>query len=362
LRALLVWLTLLVGTMTAVFALGMTATIDRYAHDAALTGVFADVYVQPSLYDGQATQQLVASRPEVAYYFGSYQRAGQVAGGNGTLSMIFTTGDTRRIAATLSSGRWHSPTADEVVLGDQAMQHFSLRLGDRIPLTFDLSNGQKVTISYTVVGSLFATQTADEAYAALSTLTAKAAIPSDEQLARMGYEVTIRPGVSANAFAQALQQLSAGRIGVKVYDLNPPPAVTQAVGVMAMGSTLLMIIAAVGILNAMLLSTRERARELGTLKAIGLTPRQMVLSVIEGALVLGALALALGIPLGLALTARGLRALVDSEGGLPHFQMGVNWPALALLVPAILLVAALGAYLPARWAAQVPASTTLRYE
>jgi putative ABC transport system permease protein len=363
LRALLVWLTLIVGVMTAVFALGMTATIDRYAHDAALTGVFADVYLQPGLYDGQATQQLVASRPEVAYYFGSYEWPGQVASGaNNRLSVIFTTGDTRRIAATLSSGRWYSPSADEIVLGDQAMQHFRLRLGDRIPLIFSLASGQQVTIPYTVVGTLFATQRADEAYTTLSTLTTRATIPTDELLARMGYEVTLRQGVSADAFAQALQQVSAGRVGVKVYDLNPPPAVTEAVGIMAILSALLMVIAAVGILNAMLLSTRERLRELGTLKAIGLTPSQMVRSVIEGAILLGALSLAVGIPVGLALTAQGLQALVDSQGGLPHFQMGINWPALALLIPATLLVAALGAYLPARWAARVPVSVALREE
>jgi putative ABC transport system permease protein len=361
-RALLVWLTLLVGIMTAVFALGMTATIDRYAHDAALQGVFADVYVQPGLYDGPATQQLVASRSEIAYYFGSYEWPGQLAGGTGRLSVIFTTGATRRIAATLSSGRWYSPSADEIVLGDQAMQHLRLRLGDQIPLTFDLASGQLVAISYTVVGTLFATQTADEAYAALSTLTSRATIPTDELLARQGYEVTLRPGVSANAFAQTLQQLSAGRVGVKVYDLNPPPAVTEAVGVMAVLSVLLMVVAAVGILNAMLLSTRERARELGTLKAIGLTPRQVVRSVVAGAVALGALSLVVGLPVGLALTARGLQALVDSQGGLPHFQMGINWPALALLIPATLLVAALGAYLPARWAARVPVGSVLRYE
>jgi putative ABC transport system permease protein len=362
LRALLVWLTLLVGIMTAVFALGITATIDRYAHDAALQGVFADVYVQPGLYDGRATQRLVASRPEVAYYFGSYEWPGQVVGGAGTLSVIFTTGDARRIAATLSSGRWFGPSADEVVLGDQAMQHLRLRLGDQIPMTFRLASGQAVTIPYTVVGTLFATQTADEAYAALGTLTARAPIRADDLLARTGYEVTLRAGVSPNAFAQTLQQVTAGRVGVKVYDLSPPPAVTEAVGVMAILSVVLMVVAGVGILNAMLLTTRERARELGTLKAVGLTPGQMVRSVIEGAVALGALALVVGIPLGLALTARGLQALVDSQGGLPHFQMGIDWPALALLVPATLLVAALGAYLPARWTARVPVASVLRYE
>jgi putative ABC transport system permease protein len=101
---------------------------------------------------------------------------------------------------------------------------------------------------------------------------------------------------------------------------------------------------------------------MGILKAIGLTPRQMVRSVIEGAVALGVLALVVGIPLGLALTGRGLEALVNSQGGLPHFQMGVNWLALAVLVPVTLLVAGLGAYLPARWVAREPVSMALLYE
>jgi putative ABC transport system permease protein len=82
LRSLLVWLTLLLGVMAAVFALGATATIAKYEHDPALTGVFADVYVAPDLYDVQATQRLVASRPEIAYYYGSYQWGGQLADGH----------------------------------------------------------------------------------------------------------------------------------------------------------------------------------------------------------------------------------------------------------------------------------------
>jgi putative ABC transport system permease protein len=362
LRALLVSLTLLLGVMTVVFAFGITATIDRYAHDAALTGVFADIYVQPDLYDVQATQQLVASRPEIAYYYGSYERTGQVSDAAHRLDVVFTAGDTRRAAASLSSGRWYGTSANELVLGDQALHHLHLRLGDQIPLTVDLNTGQKVTVTYRVVGTIFATQRSNEAYAPLSTLTAQAAIPTGDLLASMGYEVTLRPGVSANAFAQTLQQLTADRIGVKVYDLNPPPAVTEAVGIMTILGIVLMVIAGVGILNATLLSTRERYRELGTLKAIGLTPGQMVRSVVEGAVALGALSLVLGIPLGLVLTALGLQALVNSLGGLPHFQMGINWLALALLVPATLLVAALGAYLPARWAARVPVSEALRYE
>jgi putative ABC transport system permease protein len=362
LRAALVWVVLLLGVMTAVFALSATATIDRYSHDAALTGVFADVFIRPDLYDPQATPQLIASRPEVAYYYASFEHAGVLGDGVSRLDVVFTDGDTRRAAATLTSGRWYAASADEIVLGDQAMQHYRLHLGDRIPVTVTLNSGQQVTATYAIVGTLFATQRADEAYAPLSTLTAQTGVLAGDLLPYIGYEVTLRPGVSANTFAQTLQELTDDRISVSVYSLSPPVQVTEAVGIMLILGIVLMVIAAVGVLNAMLLSTRERYRELGTLKAIGLTPGQMLRSVLDGAVALGALAVVIGIPLGLYLTARGLQALVDSLGGLPHFTMGINWLGLGLLVPATLLLAALGAYLPARWAARVPVGEVLRYE
>jgi putative ABC transport system permease protein len=362
LRAALVWLVLLLGVMTGVFALGTTATIDRYAHDLALTGVFADVFIRPDLYDPQAAAQLIASRPEIAFYYVSLEKTGVFEDRTGQLDMILTQGDTRRAAANLTSGRWYSPSAAEIVLGDQAMQHYQLHLGDHIPLTITLKSGQQVTVTYTIVGTLFATQRTYEGYAPLSAVAAQPGVRPADLLVNLGYEVTLRPGISANAFAQTLQQLTADRIGVSVYSLNPPAQVTEAAGIMLILSVVLMLIAAGGILNAMLLSIHERYRELGTLKAIGLTPGQMLRSVLDGAVVLGALAIVVGIPLGLYLTARGLQAIVDSLGGLPHFAMGINWLDLALLVPVTLLVAALGAYLPARWAARVPVGEVLRDE
>jgi putative ABC transport system permease protein len=362
LRAALVWIVLLLGVMTAVFALGALATIDRYAQEAALTGVFADVFIRPDLYDPQATPQLIASRPEVAYYYASFERTGVLENGVSQLDVVFANGDTRRVSATLTSGRWYSASADEIVLGDQAMQQYRLRLGDHIPLTITLNSGQEVTATYTIVGTLFATQRTNEGYAPLDTITAQPGVRTSDLLPYIGYEVTLRPGVSANAFAETMQELTADRIGISVYNLNPPTQVTEAIGIMMLLGIVLMVIAAVGILNAMLLSTRERYRELATLRAIGLTPAQMLRSVLDGAIALGALAVVIGIPLGLYLTARGLQALVDSLGGLPHFMMGINWLGLGLLVPATLLVSALGAYLPARWAAHVPVSEVLRDE
>ena len=149
---------------------------------------------------------------------------------------------------------------------------------------------------------------------------------------------------------------------MNAYDLTPQGGVEQGPLIMLFLSIALMIVAGVGMLNAMVLSTRERYRELASLKAIGFTPRQVLGSVINGAVALGILAVLIGIPLGLWLNTLIAQVLSNSVGGPPNIQIGVNWWGLALLIPATALVAALGAYIPARWAARVPAAEILRYE
>ena len=57
----------------------------------------------------------------------------------------------------------------------------------------------------------------------------------------------------------------------------------------------------------------------------------------------------------------GLNAIARSMG-VVDVAVGVNWPALALLAPVTLLVAALGAYLPARGVARISVGDALRYE
>ena len=362
LRSLLIGVTLLVGIVAALFSLSATATLQRYETDPALNGVFADIFVAHDLYDPLAMQQLIASRPEIAYYYATFQQAAALPDGARTLAMLFTSGDPRRAAATLTTGRWFHGGADELVVSEGTLQDLNMRLGDQIPLVFTRDDGRQVTVPYTIVGTIYVTQRLDQAYAPLDSFVAQTGVSAATVADRTGYEVTLRPGISPQAFAQTLQDLTSDRIGVNLYTLNPPPGVAQGVSLVAYLSIGLLLIAGIGILNAMLLATRERYRELATLKAIGLTPRQMLRSVTDGALALGVLTLVIGIPLGLVLATAGLSVLIQQLGGLPSVQIGVNWLGVGLLVLVTLLVATLGAYLPARWAARVPVSEALRYE
>ena len=363
LRALLVWVTLLIGVMVSVFGLTLAPTITAYSSNPALSGYYSDLYVQHGLYDAQAMPHLLSAQPDVAYYYSTYQTAAQLQDPfrQSIVSLLFTTGDTRRIAAALDVGRWYHKGADEAVLAASTLHDLRLKVGDRLPLNIDLGNGQSVQMTYTIVGGL-PEAIRDRVYAPLGSLTRHTAIPAAQLLDRTGYEVTMHSGVSPQAFGQSLLRQTADRVDLNIYTIGTAPGVDQAIQVMKLLCVALMLIAGVSVFNAMQLSVRERSRELATFKAIGLTPGQMLRSVTDGAVALGLLALAVGIPLGWWLSSMLVTSLFSNFGGPSQLQLAVNWSGVGLLIPATLLIAAFGAYLPARRAARVPAGELLRYE
>ncbi|MFJ8694965.1 ABC transporter permease, partial [Streptomyces roseolilacinus] len=132
----------------------------------------------------------------------------------------------------------------------------------------------------------------------------------------------------------------------------------------AMLTLMLVAVAALGVLNGVLLDTRERVREIGVHKALGMTPRQTVTMVLTSVVVTGLVAGALGVPLGVALHGWVLPAMGDSVGlRLPGPVIAVYQGAELLpLALGGLLIAVVGALLPAGWAARARTATALRTE
>ncbi|MEZ4571601.1 MAG: FtsX-like permease family protein [Thermomicrobiales bacterium] len=113
-----------------------------------------------------------------------------------------------------------------------------------------------------------------------------------------------------------------------------------------------------------LLNVRERpARLRAIVKSIGMTPGQVMLSVIAGVSVQALLAVALGIPSGVWVYGLIFREVAEREMGAdPLLYTRPEWWWLALLVPASLAVAAVAGALPARRATVVAPAELLRYE
>jgi putative ABC transport system permease protein len=123
-------------------------------------------------------------------------------------------------------------------------------------------------------------------------------------------------------------------------------------------NAVLLLIALANLLTTALLSVRERVRDVGILKAVGLTPRDVGTTVMSAQGLLGAVAGVLGIPLGIGFFL-GVYALAN--GSLEDVATPPWWQ-LALILPGAVLAVALVAGGPARLAARIRVVDALRYE
>lgn len=120
----------------------------------------------------------------------------------------------------------------------------------------------------------------------------------------------------------------------------------------------LLVITLTTLVAVALLAVRERIRDYGILKAIGLTPTQITSTVVGAHAALALLAALLSIPLGIGL----YLALYRAANGDPTDAVVASWPWLILIPIAtpLLVIAATG--LPTRLATRMRTADALRYE
>ncbi|HMA93871.1 MAG TPA: FtsX-like permease family protein, partial [Polyangiaceae bacterium] len=125
--------------------------------------------------------------------------------------------------------------------------------------------------------------------------------------------------------------------------------------------TLTLFAGVLGVSNILLITVKERTREFGIRKALGATPRAIVLMVVKEAVALTAIAGYLGIVLGVAVIA-GLERALNSLQGAPLAKPEVDFHA-AVLAAVVLMLSGVGAgVVPARHAARISPVEALRSE
>ncbi len=117
------------------------------------------------------------------------------------------------------------------------------------------------------------------------------------------------------------------------------------------------IVSLFGIVNTLVLTVFERTRELGMLRAVGMTRRQVRRMVRHESIVTALIGAALGIVVGLFLSLLVTHAL-SSEG----IVFAVPYGSLAIFAVAAILVGILAAIFPARRAARLNVLEALQYE
>ncbi len=120
-------------------------------------------------------------------------------------------------------------------------------------------------------------------------------------------------------------------------------ALARVFGVFDALALVAVLIAGLGIVNTLAMGVVERVREIGVLRAIGMTRRQVMRMVVVEATLLGIVGFVLGSVAGLAVGAvmLGLGGRLDSVAGVPWLPMlaaaglGLVLPAVAALYPSL---------------------------
>jgi putative ABC transport system permease protein len=179
------------------------------------------------------------------------------------------------------------------------------------------------------------------------------------------WDVALRPGTTTAGYVQAVNHALGGS--------SPWAATTQkdggqfysiAIGLIGTLSLMVGIAAGLGVLNTVLMTTRDRVHDLGIYKALGMRPGQVLTMVVCWIAVPAVIAGAIAAPAAVALNTATVRAMAaTAHTGVPASFTQVFPPSrLALLALAALVLAAAGALAPAIWAARARPVVALRTE
>jgi putative ABC transport system permease protein len=274
----------------------------------------------------------------------------RLAGTNTDLRVSFYRGDFEQLGFRIIDGRWFDGPG-QVVVSERFLRQRGLAVGD--PLTLQ-SKGKSVQVR--IVGKALY-NSGDEVLSNWQTL----ALVAPELRASM-YEINLKPGTDLDGFVKAVQAGDSGLIETPGQEAGTFVAIVLATVVLL--TLMLGTVAALGVFNTVVLNTRERRRDLGMLKSIGMTPAQVVVMVVTSMAALGALGGLLGIPLGIVAHRLVVPAMANgAQVEIPAFMLDVfPIPLLALLVLAGIAISALGAFLPARSAAHLTIAEVLHNE
>lgn len=355
-RGLLTTLAVVIGVATLVFAFGVSATFQRIASNRALLSI-ADVTV--SRFGSYPDSQLMATlngQPETktveAYSYFSVS----VPQLSSPVTSVAMRGAPGPLGFPILAGRWFAGPG-EAVGGPAFVKESHLAIGDTFTAAF---NGKQVTLR--LVGEYFDFNNfGRDLRMDWSTYSM-----ADPTVQPQFYLVDLRPGADVAAYGNRVAATAPDFLNVSTTGDNVAANIIGILDtVLAALAAILAAIAIAGVFNTLLLTSYERVRDTATLKALGMTPRQVMGMVVSSACVIGVVGGAIGVPVGIWLH-QVLLALMGSVigEGLPSQFTANNYnvsllPALAL---AGLLVAVIGAALPAWMTARAPVAEVLRAE
>lgn len=308
-----------------------------------------------ALEDWAAIASAIAAQPDTSGYMGLAEATVTAAGVTGELDAIGVTGNDSARYYKMVSGSWITGPG-QIVVSTPFLTAAGKRVGDSVVLT---SNG--VDIPVKIVGEAFNIEN-DGMQVITDLATLQRAEP---ELGPTRYLVTVRSGTDTGTYVRTLSEaVSSSGAEARPVEHETDEMVVIINTLTAMLSLMLMVVAGLGVLNTVVLETRERVHDLGVHKALGMAPRQVTAMVIASVGVAGVVGGAIGTAVGVFLQRTVVTEMAGSVGfRLPESVLDAYTPVgLVLFGFAGLVIAVAGALLPAGWAARTRVAVALRTE
>jgi putative ABC transport system permease protein len=358
-RALIMLTAIAVGTTAVVFAAGLdsslvTVTQDRQAtvNGQVQVALASGTAISPGeAPDRQATAAIRAQSGTLEYTPEADTVIG-VAGQAQQVQAEALAGNTSWLGYDMISGRWYRGNS-EADVNTAFLTQTGLSVGDYVTCS---SGGRDVRLE--IVGETFATGQ-PTLIASWQALDGGAAAG----LTVNHYDISLRAGADPYSYSASLGQ----SLGAKFTAYVPSEGhgfERTALSLVTLLTLMIIAVAILGVLNTVLLGVRERSRDLGVFKGLGMTPRQMISMVICWVIAPAIGAGIIAVPVAITLHFVVVKAMAHAaDVGIPADVMNVyGGYEVVLITIAGLTISALGALLPARWVARSTTVEALRTE
>jgi putative ABC transport system permease protein len=264
-------------------------------------------------------------------------------------SFEWTSGSSESAIARLSQGRWF------IANGIFASSH-KLAVGQAI--VFDTPTGPK-TYHLAGVGNDYLNAKLSTTYVSQDNLSRDFNVVND--LVIMG---NLAPAADKAATQARLQTIVADYPAFKLYESSSWLAeqlntFDQTMGIFYVLGAALALPSLLALVNTLAISVLGRTREIGMLRAVGSTRRQIRRMVMAESLLLSAIGTALGIVAGIWLGYALVQATVSVGWPMPYF---FPWAGILLTIAVGLGFGVLAAMIPARSAARLNVVDALHFE
>ena len=371
-RAVLTFAAILLGATAVAFAAGLTSSLRLVVAGLAHTNAQPVQIELPRSGPGGPPSQSPGIRRTPSPRAAQHAIAAALSSQRGTLRFVAKAQATVNVAGLpeqvpvtafrgnsswtgyqLVSGHWYSGP-DQVVVPTSFLTATGRSVGDAVVFLFD---GRRIQAR--IVGQDFDTHNRGiNMITGWQTLAA-----ADPALTPDQYDVGLRRGTNAAAYAQSLNRA----LGPDYYvGLNErrSDVVDAMISLIVTLTALLALTAGLGVLNSVVLSTRDRVHDLAVFKAVGMTPGQLIAMVVCSVTGIGLIAGLIAVPAGVWIHHEVLPAMASAAGlTLPASIVDVyRAPELAVLALAGTLIAVAGSLLPAGWAARTSTVSALHAE